>query len=241
VVRWGIQKFSSSCRILSANIPIETLSSEVGDILQRDTVSRVRETVRVAWYTRSRSLPSDQRDSSPAHYCNLNYKDSHCISVVFHNLSGYDPLFIIKEIVIIYKGQLELLSITKEKYISFTKNIQNTADNGKNSVKLQFIDLYKFFNISLDKLASFLNKDKLLYCNANFLHYPQKILMFWRKKVYFRMSTLTALKSWRGRVYHHANRFTVCWYRVRMRLRARRQHVAAILYPNARRVQWSLS
>jgi len=40
------------------------------------------------------------------------------------------------------------------------KNIQSTADNGKNSVKLRFINSYKFL-ISLDKLASFLNKDKL--------------------------------------------------------------------------------
>jgi len=49
----------------------------------------------------------------------------------------------------------------KEKYISFTKNIQSTADNWKNSIKLRFIDPYKFLNINLDKLASFLSKDKL--------------------------------------------------------------------------------
>jgi len=85
----------------------------------------------------------------------------HCIPIVFHNLSGYDAHFIIKEIATAYKRQVELLPITKEKYISFTKNIQNTADNGKNSVKLRFINSYKFLNISLDKLASFLNKDKL--------------------------------------------------------------------------------
>jgi len=39
-----------------------------------------------------------------------------------------------------YERQVELLPITKEKYISFTKNVQSTADNGKNSVKLRFID-----------------------------------------------------------------------------------------------------
>jgi len=56
----------------------------------------------------------------------------------------------------------------KEKYISFTKNIKSTADNWKNSIKLRFINSYKFFNTSLDKLASFLNKDKLRILQREF-------------------------------------------------------------------------
>jgi len=43
--------------------------------------------------------------------------------------------------------------------MSFTKNVQSTADNDKNSVKLRFIDSYKFLNTSLNKVASFLSKD----------------------------------------------------------------------------------
>ncbi|XP_025992395.2 uncharacterized protein LOC113004158 [Solenopsis invicta] len=38
--------------------------------------------------------------------CNLNYKDSHYIPIVFHNLSGYDVHFIIKEIATTYEGRI---------------------------------------------------------------------------------------------------------------------------------------
>jgi len=62
--------------------------------------------------------------------CNLNYKDSHCILVIFHNLSGYNAHFIIKEIATAYDGCVEL-PITKEKYILFTKNVKSTEDERK--------------------------------------------------------------------------------------------------------------
>jgi len=66
--------------------------------------------------------------------CNLNYKDSHCIPIVFHNLFGYDAHFIIKEIATAYERHVQLLLITKEKYISFTKNVQSTEDECKKIV-----------------------------------------------------------------------------------------------------------
>ena len=110
------------------------------------------------------------RYRGPAHSnCNLNYKDSHCILIVFHNLSGYDAHFIIKEIATAYEGQVEVLPITKEKYISFTKNIKSTEDKDhKNCIKLRFIDSFKFLNTSLSKLASFLNMDKLQILQREF-------------------------------------------------------------------------
>ena len=43
--------------------------------------------------------------ADPAHSnCNLNYKNSFYIPIVFHNLSGYDAHFIIKEIATAYDG-----------------------------------------------------------------------------------------------------------------------------------------
>ncbi|XP_018404835.1 PREDICTED: uncharacterized protein LOC108781382 [Cyphomyrmex costatus] len=102
--------------------------------------------------------------------CNLNYKDSRCIPVVFHNLTGYDAHFIIKEIATAYEGHVDLLPITKEKYISFTKHVDNTIDDKKNCIQLRFIDSYRFLASSLDKLSSFLSKDKLRVLRREFSH-----------------------------------------------------------------------
>ncbi|XP_076673015.1 uncharacterized protein LOC143371588 [Andrena cerasifolii] len=69
------------------------------------------------------------RFRGPAHSkCNLNYKNSFYIPIVFHNLSGYDSHFIIEEIATAFEGSVDVLPITKEKYISFTKNVEDTAE-----------------------------------------------------------------------------------------------------------------
>ena len=51
---------------------------------------------------------------------------------------------------------VDILSITKEKYISFTKHVHSIKNKieknfQKNGVKLRFIDSFKFLNASLDK------------------------------------------------------------------------------------------
>ncbi|KYN28025.1 hypothetical protein ALC57_02565 [Trachymyrmex cornetzi] len=60
-----------------------------------------------------------------------------------------------------------------KRYILFTKHVDNTKDkNGKNfrknCVKLRFIDFFKFLSASLDKLASYLDKDKLKIVRSEF-------------------------------------------------------------------------
>jgi len=63
--------------------------------------------------------------------------------------------------------------MTKEKYISFTKHVDSTKDKTENNfqrncVKLRFIDSFKFLSTSLDKLASYLDKDKLKIIRSKF-------------------------------------------------------------------------
>ncbi|XP_067205371.1 uncharacterized protein [Linepithema humile] len=112
------------------------------------------------------------RYRGPAHSsCNLNYKDSHVIPVIFHNLSGYDAHFIIKDVANAFEGNIDLLPLTKERYISFTKNVKDTEDeNSKICVKLRFIDSFRFLSTSLEKLASYLTTDELKITRSEFSH-----------------------------------------------------------------------
>jgi hypothetical protein len=83
--------------------------------------------------------------------CNLNYRDKNGkvnIPVVFHNFSGYDSHFIVKDIATKIEGRIELLPTNMEKFISFTKHVSG------NIIKFRFIDSLRFLASSLDKLAS---------------------------------------------------------------------------------------
>ena len=95
----------------------------------------------------------------PAHRnCNLMYRIPFYISVVFHNLSGYDAHLFIKEL-----GKnsrdMEVTAKNKEDYISFSVNV--TADKyvdkegseKEKLIKLRFIDSFKFMSSSLDSLT----------------------------------------------------------------------------------------
>lgn len=81
------------------------------------------------------------RYRGPAHQtCNLKYQDYHCIPIIFHNLSGYDSHFIIEEIASAFEGSVDILPITKEKYISFTKSVNHTPKHKwKQCIKLRLL------------------------------------------------------------------------------------------------------
>ena len=153
--------------ILSTNIPMINLTAEEWEKYNSATQCHICEKPFAPDDSRVRDhCHLTGRYRGPAHSnCNLNYKDSYVIPIVFHNLSGYDAHFIIKEIATAYEGRVDVLPITKEKYISFTKTVNSTDDDDqkrKACIKLRFIDSYKFLSSSLDKLASFLDTLKIV-------------------------------------------------------------------------------
>ena len=59
--------------------------------------------------------------------CNLKYRTTKKIPVVFHNGSTYDYHFIIKQLAREFKYYLECLDDNKEKYITFSVPIEKTS------------------------------------------------------------------------------------------------------------------
>jgi len=65
------------------------------------------------------------------------------IPVIFHNLTGYDMHFLVKDIATRFEGQVDLLALNIEKYISITKHIPDRFQKGQTVIKLRFIDSFR--------------------------------------------------------------------------------------------------
>ena len=115
--------------------------------------------------------------------CNLRNKMPKEISVVFHNGSTYDYLFIIKELAEEFEGEFECLGENTKKYITFSVSVKKETakkdkdDNNKTtkiSYKMKFIDSFRFMSSSLsnfvDNLSEGLHSDKCTDCKS-FLDY----------------------------------------------------------------------
>lgn len=173
-------------KILLANVPMKELTPEELKIFQENKECHICEKPFVKDDLRVRDhchLTGQFRGVAHSE-CNLNYQHSFFIPIVFHNLSGYDAHFIIKEVATAFEGKTEVLPLTKEKYISFSKVIETSKDSRKN-IKLRFIDSFKFLASSLDKLASFLTPDKLSILKSEFQNLSaDDFLLLTRKGVF---------------------------------------------------------
>lgn len=95
--------------------------------------------------------------------CNINYKLPTYVPVFFHNLSGYDAHLFVKELGT-DEEEIRLIASTDERYISFSKKVGN--------LMLRFLDSYRFMGSSLEKLASYMNKDDMTFVRK---HFPDQV------------------------------------------------------------------
>lgn len=124
--------------------------------------------------------------------CNLMYQEARMLPVVFHNLN-YDSRFLIEELASAFDGQMDIIPINNEHYISFTKKVDDSIFNCDETdkyyynkkIRIRFIDSYRFLPSSLQKLASYLPKDKLTITKKEWKHLtPEKFDLLCQKGVY---------------------------------------------------------
>ncbi|XP_033753110.1 uncharacterized protein LOC117336607 [Pecten maximus] len=144
--------------------------------------------------------------------CNINYKYTGRIPVVFHNLRGYDSHLIMQAIGKVSDKEIKCIPNNMEKYISFSMGC------------MDFIDSFQFMGTSLEKLIGNLSaegKDKFSHMTQHFG--DEKIELLLQKQVYpydyfdgphrFRETSLPPKEAFRSRLtgedvseekYHHA-------------------------------------
>ena len=95
--------------------------------------------------------------------CNMRYKISSYIPVVFHNLAGYDAHLFIRELAK-YTTHMGVIAKNVEDCISFSikvevdKYVDKEGNERPREIELRFIDSFKFMSSSLDSLVNNLAK-----------------------------------------------------------------------------------
>ena len=93
----------------------------------------------------------------------MQYKIPKYITVIFHNLAGYDAHLFIRELAKHVTG-IGVIAKNKEDYISFSikvevdKYIDKDGNKCTKEMELRFIDSIKFMSSSLDSLVNNLAK-----------------------------------------------------------------------------------
>ena len=85
--------------------------------------------------------------------CNFNYNVEKEIPIITHNAS-YDTHFMLNQLAIEFKGELNCIGDNMEKYITFSVPIKKEYDNGKTiTYKLKFIYSFRFMSTSLSEFV----------------------------------------------------------------------------------------
>lgn len=121
--------------------------------------------------------------------CNLNYQDSRQIPVIMHNLSGYDAHMFIGELATKIKGDISIIPLNAEEYISFTKVVLDSSpwyNDIREKIRLKFIDSFRFMPESLSKLASWLpvNEERILHSEYGKNYTSEQIVMLQQKGIF---------------------------------------------------------
>lgn len=150
-------------KYLDKIIPMLPLTAEENEQFINATVCGICEKpFNGVWDTKVRDhchLTGKVRLGAAHSICNLNYKLPNFIPVVFHNMSGYDCHLFIKELCS-RKERVDVIPVTKEKYVSFTKYIyirdyvNSRGEKKKKYLKIRFIDSFKFLSASLQNLGN---------------------------------------------------------------------------------------
>ena len=89
----------------------------------------------------------------PVHrICNLKYKVPKEIPIIIHNAT-YDIHFIINQLAIEFKGELNCIGDSMENYIIFSVPIKKELNSSKTVIyKLKFTDSFRFMSTSFSEL-----------------------------------------------------------------------------------------
>jgi len=144
-------------------------TSEAKDMLVKEEDKANFETSTNCWICRKDFEEGEVRVRDHCHFtgkyrgaahqkCNALFRKPRFVPVFFHNLSGYNAHLFIKNLNSMGEGNINCIPNTEEKYISFSKSIQD--EEGKLKYKLRFLDSYKFMASSLDKLVNNLKPEQ---------------------------------------------------------------------------------
>jgi hypothetical protein len=124
--------------------------------------------------------------------CNLKHQETRTIPVIFHNLSGYDSHFIVRQVMNAFEGDLHVIPVTDQNYVAFIKTVKASIEKdwdfqkiSRCQIKFKFLDSFRFMASSLDKLASYLPMSHKLILRREFSYLSESQMKLLARKGVF--------------------------------------------------------